>query len=288
MRRVPEEALNPSAENGRYTVLLDPLLGSDTQTNGSLAPSAFPLAAGSGRLTLSGTGEVKWVGRLADGAPFSYTNRLSPTLSWPVYVPLYGKRGFLAGQVQFDPTPAQSDAACEAMEWVRPVGWPAPYEPGWPNGITVGFAASKYVAPAQPSLARLTPANPYGVFGPGVPVNTVADEIPYFVAVELVLAGGGLEAEARLAARLSGANVLTPFGGIPGGSPFVGARWAFAPADGGFRGSFVHPATGKPVPFSGVVFQKTGRAAGSFEFLPETGPGASSGSVEALLPSRWQ
>jgi hypothetical protein len=287
MRRVPEEVFNPGYENGRYTVLLDPLLDPDTETNGGLARSAFPQAAGSGRLSLSGSGEVKVVGRLADGVPFSYSNRLSPTLRWPVYLPLYGRRGFLAGQVQFDPTPAQSDAACEAMEWVRPVGWPAPYGPGWPGGITVGFAASKYVAPAQPTPARPTPANPYGVFGPGVPVNTVADAIPYFVAVELVLAGGGLEGEARLAAHLSGANVLTPSAGIPGGSPFVGARWAFAPADGGFRGSFVHPATGKPVPFTGVVFQKTGRAAGSFEFLPATGPGASAGSVEALLPLAW-
>lgn len=288
MRRVPVEVLNPSDENGRYTVLLDPLLDQDTQTNGGLAPSAFPQAAGSGRLTLSGTGDVKLVGRLADGAPFSYTNRLSPTLSWPFYVPLYGRRGFLAGQVQFDPTLAQSDAACEAMSWVRPVGWPTPYGPGWPNGITVGFAASKYVVPAQPTPARPTPANPYGVFGPGVPVNTVADAIPYFVPVELVLAGGGLEGDAVLAARLSGANVLTPSGGIPEGSPFLGARWAFAPADGGFRGSFVHPATGKTVPFSGVVLQKTGRAAGSFEFLPATGPGASAGSVEALLPLAGQ
>jgi hypothetical protein len=115
-------------------------------------------------------------------------------------------------------------------------------------------------------------------------VNTVADAIPYFVPVDLVLAGGGLEGEAVLAARLSGANVLTPSGGIPKGSPFLGARWTFSPADGGFRGSFVHPATGKPVPFTGVVFQKTGRAAGGFEFVPPTGPGATVGSVEVLLP----
>jgi formylglycine-generating enzyme len=285
MRRVPEEVLNPSYENGRYTVLFDPRLSQQSETYGSLTPSAFPQAAGSGRLTLSGSGEVKIVGRLADGVPFSYSNRLSPTLRWPVYVPLYGRRGFLAGQVQFDPTPADSDAACEAMDWVRPVGWPAPYAAGWPEGITVPLVASKYVAPVAPSPAAPTPANPYGVFGPGVPVNTVADAIPYFVPVDLVLSGGGLEGEAVLAARLSGANVLTPFGGIPQGSPFLGARWTFVARDGGFRGSFVHPATGKPVPFTGVVFQKTGRATGSFEFLPATGPDASVGSAEVLLPS---
>jgi hypothetical protein len=113
---------------------------------------------------VSEAGVVRLVGRLADGATISYANRLSPTLGWPVYVALYGDRGFVAGRVQFDATRAGSDAACEAMQWVRPAGLPAPYRAGWPDGIAVGFAASKYAAPASS-------ANPDGVFGPRLPLN---------------------------------------------------------------------------------------------------------------------
>ena len=284
MRRVPEAVLNVVYENGRYTALFEPLVDEGAQTNGGLERSAFPQGAGFGWMTVSDAGVVRVVGRLADGAPLSYTNRLSPTLCLAVYAPLYRGRGFLTGSVQFDPSQAGTDAACEAMDWVRPVGWSAPYGAGWPGGIKVGLAASKYIAPARPTAAMPAPANPYGVFGPGVAVNMVADAVPNFVSVELALVGGGLEREAVLAARLSGANMLTLDGEIPSGSPFLGARWGFSAKDGGFQGTFVHPKNRKIVPFAGVTLQKSRRAAGSFVFLPESGEGSSVGMVEAVLP----
>jgi formylglycine-generating enzyme required for sulfatase activity len=285
MRRIPEEVLNPGYENGRYTVLFEALSDEGTETNSGLERSGFPQGAGSGQMTVSSAGVVRVVGRLADATPISYTNRLSPKLGWPVYVPIYGRRGFLAGHVQFDPSQAESDAACTAMEWLRPAGLAAPYGAGWPGGISVGFAASKYAVPSAPTKRLPTPANPFGVFGSTVPVNAIpGDTAPDFVPVELSLSGGGLATPWVQEATVNGGNALALVGAVPEGSPFKAFKWTFAAADGGLKGTFVHPVTGRIVSFTGATFQKTRRAAGCFQFLPANGAGASVGSVEAVLP----
>jgi formylglycine-generating enzyme required for sulfatase activity len=280
MRRVPETVFSRAYENGRYTALFEPVVDEGTDTNGGLARGAFPQGVGSTRMTVSDSGLVRMVGRLADGAAVSYANRLSPTLGWPVYVPLYKGRGYVTGRVQFDAAAADSDAACEAMEWVRPAGLPAPYAAGWPEGIAVGFAASKYAAPARPTAAAPSPANPYTVFGPALPVNAAPD----FATLTVSLSGGGLEGGAVQSATVTRSNVLKLAGAVSGGSPFAGFQWTFSPGDGGFGGAFLHPVTGKRVSFSGVTFQKTRRAVGSFVYLPTPPEGASVGAVEAVLP----
>ena len=164
MRRVPESVFNRAHENGRYTALFKPVVDEGAETNSGVAKTTFPQGAGSGLMTVSEAGVVRLVGRLADGATISHANRLSPTLGWPVYAALYGDRGFVAGRVQFDAAQAGIDAACEAMIWVRPAGWTPPYRAGWPDGIALGFAASKDAVPASS-------ANPARVFGPRLPVN---------------------------------------------------------------------------------------------------------------------
>ena len=280
MRRVPETVFNRAYENGRYTALFEPVVDEGTDTNGGLARGAFPQGVGSARMTVSDSGLVRVAGRLADGAAVSYANRLSPTLGWPVYVPLYKGRGYVTGRVQFDAAAADSDAACEAMEWVRPAGLPAPYAAGWPEGIAVGFAASKYAAPARPTAAAPSPANPYTVFGPALPVNAAPD----FATLTVSISGGGLEGGAVQSATVTRSNVLKLAGAVSGGSPFAGFQWTFSPGDGGFGGAFLHPVTGKKVSFSGVTFQKTRRAVGSFVYLPTPPEGASVGAVEAVVP----
>jgi hypothetical protein len=280
MRRVPETVFSRAYENGRYTALFEPVVDEGTDTNGGLARGAFPQGVGSTRMTVSDSGLVRMVGRLADGAAVSYANRLSPTLGWPVYVPLYKGRGYVTGRVQFDAAAADSDAACEAMEWVRPAGLPTPYAAGWPEGIAVGFAASKYAAPARPTAAAPSPANPYTVFGPALPVNAAPD----FATLTVSLSGGGLEGGAVQSATVTRSNVLKLAGAVSGGSPFAGFQWTFSPGDGGFGGAFLHPVTGKRVSFSGVTFQKTRRAVGSFVYLPTPPEGASVGAVEAVVP----
>jgi YVTN family beta-propeller protein len=164
MRRVPESVFNRAYENGRYTALFEPVVDEGAETNSGVAKTAFPQGAGSGLMTVSEAGVVRLVGRLPDGATISYANRLSPTLGWSVYAALYGGRGFVTGRVQFDAAQAGIDAACDAMKWVRPAGWTPPYRAGWPDGIALGFAASKDAVPASS-------ANPSSVFGPRLPVN---------------------------------------------------------------------------------------------------------------------
>ncbi len=164
MRRVPESVFNRAYENGRYTAFLEAVVDEGAEINRGIAQSAFPQGAGSGLMTVSEAGVVRLVGRLADGATISHANRLSPTLGWPVYAALYGDRGFVTGRVQFDAAQAGIDAVCDAMEWVRPAGRTPPYRAGWPDGIALGFAASKDAVPASS-------ANPSSVFGPRLPVN---------------------------------------------------------------------------------------------------------------------
>jgi hypothetical protein len=281
MLRVPERVRSVALENGAYTALWDALVDEGTETNGGLQKSRYPQAPGWSRMTVSDAGVVTLVGKLADGTAISLSNRLSPELSVPLYLPLYAGGGFLSGTVVFDDAQAASDVSAEAMHWVRPAGWAAPYGEGWPDGIRVGFTGSKYVAPSRPSAARPVPANPYSVFGQLAPMNTIpGDGIPAAVGLDIGMDGGGLSSAQKQSAYLDLANKLGVAGaGMPGG---IFGEWKikFAPANGTFSGSFRHPVTRRSVVFEGVVFQKQGNAAGGFVFPGSAGVPGSAGSVE--------
>jgi hypothetical protein len=93
-------------------------------------------------------------------------------------------------------------------------------------------------------VCRPVPANPYGVFGADVAVNTVVtDTVPDFVAVKIRLSGGALRAEMVNTGRVRGANALSATATVGAGSVVGGLKWAVTVADGGFTGSFTHPAS---------------------------------------------
>jgi hypothetical protein len=248
MVRVPEDVLNPSRENGAYTAIF----GVGRSSEG-LSPSKYPQAPGTGNLTVNADGTVRVVGRLADGSAVSYTQRLSPTRGLPVYIPLYSAKGYIAGRVQFDPSQEQSDAN-GGMEWVRPAGLgTGVFGAGWPQGLRVDFAASKFV--------------PYDF-------KTTDDVSNAFSTTWTVTAsGGGISQPIKTLAVLYPFELQTGFVKFNSLDTARGIYTAqqISMADGGFSGTFVHPRIAQPVTFEGVFFQKTGVAYGRFNALGTVG-----------------
>ena len=269
---VPTTVLNPAAEKGKYTALFL----AQAAPNHSVAKEDFPQGAGYGTVTVSAAGTAKVVGVLADGSKVSYTNALSKNNDWPVFVALYGSKGFVTGNAVFNPMPVRSDAdaAGDNFLWVKPGGLAKQklYPGGWPGSITTDFVASKFIAPK-------TPANAGTVLGAGVPSGS---------NLTIVTAEGGLTTTAGVATSNDAtidANSKVTVGAASAG--LTGAntlKTSLAAKTGALSGGFIHPATSKAVKFAGVAYQKTGTAAGFFIYLPPANvsgaPAAASGAVE--------
>ena len=154
-QNVPSNLLNPATDKGNYTVLFQ----NKPAPNNGYAQSAYPLGDGAGTLVLSPKGTVTVVARLADGSAVSYSNALSLQNRLPLYVQLYANRGFIVGNVQFDPTRETSDASA-TVSWFRPSGITATknYVAGWKKGLDLDLIASKYApAAAGKNLLGLDP-----------------------------------------------------------------------------------------------------------------------------------
>jgi hypothetical protein len=281
LRNVPQSILDPAKENGRYTALFR----AQASPNNGVAETGFPQGDGYATMTVSTSGTVTLVGRLADGSAVSYSNALSSSNDLPVYFRTYGTRsGFVAGNVRFDSAQAESDAAGAGLKWFRAAGIALPKTPkvylaGWPNGILTDFVASKFIPPAKPTAKVPVPPNPDTVLGVGLPGASGPTE----ANVLIELADGGLPAYTLNAGSLSGANKLTVLGAVPGETGAAGIKASFDARNGLLSGSFVHPGTNKPVSFNGIAYQKFPYAASGF-FLytpPPANPSAlpQSGSV---------
>lgn len=262
LRNVPPALLDPARENGKYTALF---LAADSPNSG-VAKTGFPQGDGFAMVTVSTSGKVTMVGKLADGSAVSYSNALSSTNDWPVYVQLYGKKGFVAGKVRFDSTQTQSDAAGLGMKWFKPAGIVSPktYAAGWPNGILTDFVASKFIPTGKPTAKVPVPPNPGTVLGVGVP----GANAPTVANLLIEVADGGLTAATGNEGSLSAVNKLTVLGAASGQTGTNGLKASFNAGSGALSGSFVHPGTSKPVSFSGVVYQKQSKASGFFLYTP--------------------
>ena len=262
LRNVPQAILDPAREKGKYTALFQAAVS----PNSGVAKTGFPQGDGYAMVTVSTSGKVTMVGKLADGSAVSYSNALSSANDWPVYVQLYGKKGFVAGNVRFDSTQTTSDAACLAMKWFKPAGIASPkiYTAGWPNGILTDFVASKFIPTGKPTSKVPVPPNPDTVLGVGVPGASG----PTVANVLIGVADGGLTAATGNEGSLSAVNKLTVLGAASGQTAANGLKASFNAGSGALSGSFVHPGTNKPVSFAGVVYQKQNLASGFFLYTP--------------------
>jgi hypothetical protein len=262
LRNVPQAILDPAREKGKYTALF---LAADSPNTG-VAKTGFPQGDGYAMVTVSTSGKVTMVGKLADGSAVSYSNALSSANDWPVYVQLYGKKGFVAGNVRFDSTQTTSDAAGLAMKWFKPAGIASPkmYTAGWPNGILTDFVASKFIPTGKPTSKVPVPPNPDTVLGVGVPGASA----PTVANLLIGVADGGLTAATGNEGSLSAVNKLTVLGAASGQTAANGLKASFSASSGALSGSFVHPGTNKSVSFAGVVYQKQNKASGFFLYTP--------------------
>ncbi len=253
MKAVPKELHDPAAEKGAYTLLLDIPEDFKSAVDDQSGQEVYPQGSGYGRMTLSASGMVIWVGKLADGAGIAFSSRLTASNRLPVHVPLYLKKGLFTGHVQFDPEAGDSDATGMGLRWFKPPGpKSAPYAAGWGSGVDVELVASKYLAPKPVTAQDPYPGTVFGTLVPGVPAPEVN--------LTLVAFGGGLEQEATYECNLNARNLVSPMG-----SAVVDRmKISFTAATGAFTGSFVNPETGKAVTINGMVLQKTQTARGNF------------------------
>lgn len=273
--KVPTSILDTTKEKGKYTAIF----GANAAPNNGVAKVGFAQGDGYGAVTVSSSGIVKVIGKLADGSVINYANALSKNNEWPVFIQLYGKGGFITGNVAFDPAQTQTDAKCTGMSWFKPDTTAfrkpiTPYPAGWPNGITTDFVASKYFVPTKPTVKNPTPPNPDTVLGLGVPgaLLTTTDNI------FITLADGGLTTNTSNDASLSTKNKVTVHGATATFTAATGLKIAFVSGTGAMSGSFTHPGTGKAVKFFGTAYQKTNTASGYFIYAAPGTP-AESGAV---------
>ena len=238
---VPTTILDPLTNKGKYTAIFQPT------GNGGLDTDLFPQGSGYGTITVSKTGAVKIVGKLADGSPISYANALSKANQWPVYIALYKKKGLITGQVAFQDL-AESDADCTGMVWFKSASVADKlYPAGWTDGIEVDFFASKFVNnPAASGKSALD------IAGATVPA----------VNAEISITDGLLAADIDRNASVATNSKVTM---VPAVNPDPDkVKFTISHSSGKVGGSFVHTLSGKPTQFAGVVFQKTNTAFGYF------------------------
>jgi hypothetical protein len=214
-----------STLDGRYTVVL--------RASPEAAATA-PQGDGYAAAKVSRTGRTVFSGQLADGTPFAASGQLTRARALPIFIAPYRKRGAFAGTLSFS-TPTGVDGQ---FHWERPA---MPASDVFPNGFTTAnMAVGAHYAP--PKL--------------GEPVVRVAASINN---ARLELGEGGFSDPVMQLATLSPDNsvvVTTP--ALPGLSVAVKCR------TGQFRGSFIHPLTGAPTAFRGVVVRGENAGFGFF------------------------
>lgn len=142
LSRIPVDVLNqPSGgtfNKGVYAVVISSKLQSPSR-----AADSYPQGDGAASLTVTST-SVTLVGTLADGAAFTTTSDYRDDRSSPIFVPLYGAKGFLTGTLTYTST-TDSDVSGIDLKWFRPAQPAARYYPaGWPLGIKVDVVGTKF------------------------------------------------------------------------------------------------------------------------------------------------
>ena len=174
--------------------------------------------------TVSSKGQVKFVGTLADGTKVSQSAALSQAGYWPLHIPLYAGNGLLMSWLTFaSPTNDLSGN----LTWIKQPGGISKYYPA-------GFACqcdvlgSKYLR---------------------------ADPILNLPTATLTFSGGDLASCITNSITIgAGSKVVTPDKQL---------KLSFSASTGTFKGTYLDSTGGKPLPFSGVVFQKLNAAYGA-------------------------
>jgi hypothetical protein len=220
--RAVYSAANPCPYRGNYTMLFV----------GASDGSAGPGGDGYATVSVAVNGLVSARGLLSDGtAVVSASAGISQYGQWPLYLPLYGGHGSLAGWIQFGASPSNSFAG--PATWFRTGASSTLYPNGFTNALSIIGSTFSNGTSKRPVLAATN-----------------------FLAI---LNGGGLAFPLSAAVTLGSNGRLTPgTGAIPGLALHVN------PLTGVLAGVFKDPATGRTREIKGAVFQRQTNAAGFF------------------------
>jgi hypothetical protein len=197
---------------------------------GSDSTDLVPSGDGFGTVSITTAGKVKLAGSLADGSKITQSAVVSKYGQWPVYLPLDGGKGCLVSWITFSDLP-DSDLRGE-VGWIKPsLATSKVYRNGF--SFQTEAIGSRYAVPAK-----------------GVRVLDLN-------AGQVVFAGGDLAAMIENPIILGPDNKVSNLGGNK-------LTLSINTTTGSYNGTFANPATGKSVPFGGVVLQKMNEGGGSF------------------------
>lgn len=186
---------------------------------------------GYGMANVSDAGMVSLTGVLSDNTSFAPSAvSVSSSGRWPLYIPLYGKFGSLAGWVDFTTNGGNGWVSTNAM-WFRTNSDGKLYPGGFTNALNI---VGSTFAPGDSSL--LSAGN-----------------------LEVYLSGGNLTGTLSNSVTLSSSGKFTVNGG---GIPDL--TLTFTPSTGVIKGGFIDPTTQTPSAIKGMVFQAQSNAAGFF------------------------
>ena len=167
---------------------------------------------------------MKFVGTLADGTKVSQSTSVSKTGYWPLHIPLYAGSGSLLSWLTFASN-TNSDLSGRLV-WVKQAGGKSKY---YVNGFSCECDA----------------------FGS---TYATSDRMLNASSGSLVFSGGGLNSEITNSITFgAGSKIVTPGKQL---------KLSFSKSTGIFKGTFLDPAGGKPMSFTGAVFQKLNAAYG--------------------------
>ena len=208
----------------------------------------YPQGHGTGMVTVSPAGTVRFAGSLGDGTSLSQSAMISKTGKWPFHVLLYKNGGVLTGDLFFRVSANASDLD-GTLDWIKPTiaGATVTYPQGFITQTAVIGSRYDLTAPVPNGTVR---------FGEGnLPVTP--DPITVTSTGSLLIA--------------------TP--------TMPGFRLRLTPTTGQFKGTLTTAASTKPLKFTGALIQKTQRGYGWFLGTPlPSGQGLPTGFVEFSTP----
>jgi hypothetical protein len=231
-----------------------------TKAQPVLTSTQFPQGDGVGNLFVVKQGKVTFKGRLADGTPLAMSAPLSSDLKAPLFAPLYGKKGSIAGKIVFDKTATDSDVQGADFLWLRPEQLKAKhYVAGWPGGVKVDLVGARYAVPVGASVF------------PDLDPEDLAAGNATFTAED-----GNLTSTVTKTVNVSTANKVT---NVPLTDKTF--RLAITAKTGALSGFFPH-TDGTKTAFAGTILQK-GANKGGFGFflttVPRNAPAGVSGGI---------
>jgi hypothetical protein len=101
-----------------------------------------PQGDGHARIILKKTGVIRVSGYLADGTKYVAAGNLRADQTVPLFTALYKKGGAFSGELAFADV-AGSEVSGVNLLWLRPAGFSATYQAGWPEGLKVTVMGTK-------------------------------------------------------------------------------------------------------------------------------------------------